>query len=253
MVRYSYNQITQAYTSKKKNMSTLWARCFSRPLSFPITYVLINLGISANIVSIMSILVVIMACVLLSFKGFYSTLSGVIMILMWHVLDCVDGNIARVKNESSYIGEFVDAVSGYTASTFVFIATGMAAYHTTELFAEYKYMFIFMGAIASSSETLARLIHNRYSVAVYRLAYQNKMELPDIKNDDPEGQRGVSFLASRIRKVFGFSSMFMPLLIISMLSNHFDYLIIFYTLYTTSWLILVCIVYIKRAIEISNK
>lgn len=245
-MKYSWNDLTSSYTKKKRQMSSLWARIFSRPVSFVITYFLINLGMEANTVSILSILCALTSCVFISINSTVFRIIGVALFALWHVLDCVDGNIARVKKESSVRGEYVDAVSGYTASSFVYFAIGIAAFNTSHLLNN-AYLWIIVGGVASLAEVFSRLVHNRYTVAMYREQYEMHGTLPDIKQDDPSGKRGIMFIGSRIRKALGFSSLFIPFLIVSLIFNCFDYLVLFYSAYNLCWMFLVLIVYTYKA------
>ena len=65
MKQVTMKEILASYTPEKRASTSLWAKLFSRPLSFPVTYLLIILGFSANAVSILSIFVSLAACLLL--------------------------------------------------------------------------------------------------------------------------------------------------------------------------------------------
>jgi len=245
-MRYSWNDLITSYTKRKKQMSSLWARVFSRPISFVITYFLINLGVQANTVSFASILCALTSCVLISIDSFALRITGVVLFALWHVLDCVDGNIARVKKELSIRGEYIDAISGYTASSFIYFAIGIAAFNTSTLL-DNAYNWIIIGGVASLAEVFTRLVHNRYTVAMYREQCELNGALPDIKQDEPDGKRGMMYIGSRIRKTLGFSSLFIPLLILSSIFNFFDYLTLFYTAYNLCWMFLVLVLYTYKA------
>jgi phosphatidylglycerophosphate synthase len=89
---------------------------------------------------------------------------GVVLINLWIVLDCCDGNIARVTKKSSYMGEFIDAVSGYVICAFNFLAIGLAAYNrSTLLFGEKNVWLVVIGAVACISNLFARLIYQKYT------------------------------------------------------------------------------------------
>lgn len=51
-MKYKFSDITASYTTEKRRNTSLWARIFSRPLSFITAYIFANLGFSANAVSI---------------------------------------------------------------------------------------------------------------------------------------------------------------------------------------------------------
>ena len=58
-------------------------------------------------VSVLSWIVIFVAAVLLSVNNFGCMLAGVILTNFWLVLDCVDGNIARVKKTKTFMGDFL--------------------------------------------------------------------------------------------------------------------------------------------------
>lgn len=246
-MKYSFKDIINSYTKEKRKRSSWWARLVSRPISFVFTYLFINMGISANIVSIISILEVLIACILIMIGG-QCTIWGVFLYVFWHVLDCVDGNIARIKKESSYVGAFLDAVSGYTAPAFIFLSVGVAAYHTTNLLNEYKYVFIILGAIGSISDLFSRIIYQKYLVTEYRLGVMDEKE-----NIDTAREKGLSHIADIIMKNLSYSCMFMPLLIIALFTNRFDLLIFVYSVYLSCVLVMTVGYFIKKSIELSEK
>lgn len=246
MKHYSFKEILGSYTSTKKKRSSYWARCFSRPLSFPVTYVLINLGLSANVVSIMSMFEAIIACVLIMCGG---TLMywGVGLFVFWHVLDCVDGNIARVKKQSSYAGAFLDAASGYIAPAFVFLAVGTAAYHTTQ-YNNADYIFIILGGVSSASDVLARMIYQRYLVTEFRVGLVGKDG--DI---DQVRSSGLAHIADLIMKNMSYSCLYMPLLILASIFSKFDALTALYFVYTVGILFATFIMFIKKAFTLDAR
>ncbi|WP_249310523.1 CDP-alcohol phosphatidyltransferase family protein [Congzhengia minquanensis] len=224
-MKYTMKQILQSYTPEKRKKSCFWARFFSRPLSFPLTYIFINCGLTANTVSVISMIESLLASLFIMLGGRFTPI-GVGMFVLWHILDCCDGNIARVKKTSSYGGEYFDAVSGYTAPAFVYLAVGVAAYHTTTITTDYSYWFIVLGGVASVSDILGRLIYQKYIVTEYRL---NLIE--EEKNIDEVRNSGIHHIADLIIKNMGFSSSFMPLFICACIFHKFDFLISIYSIY----------------------
>lgn len=246
MKYYSFKEIISSYTKEKRKHSSLWARYFSRPLSFPITWILINLGFSANFVSILSMIEALVACVFIALGGVFTTI-GVLLFVFWHILDCVDGNIARVKKQSSYAGAFLDAASGYIAPAFVFLSVGTAAYYTTS-FVGYNYWFIVMGGVSSASDVLSRMIYQRYLVTEFRVGLVGKSG--DI---DQVRSSGKEHIADLIMKNMSYSCLYMPLLILSAIFDRFDILTILYFLYTVLVLFATFFVFIKKAFSLDSR
>ncbi len=246
-MKYSMKDVTKSYTPEKRKKTSIWARIFSRPLSFLLTYVLINLGFSANAVSILSIFEAILACVLLML-GDKWLLPGVLLFLLWDVLDCTDGNIARVKGKSSLVGEYMDAISGYTAPAFIYLSVGVAAYSTTDLFPGNEHWFIVLGAVASISDILGRIIYQKYVVTEYRLGMIDKEG-----NIDQERASGLKHILDLIMKNLTYSCLFMPLLVIAYFTGHFDILIAFYFAYSVGVLVCTFVFFINKALKLGRK
>ena len=143
-MKYTFEDIKSSLTKKKNSRSSLWVQLWVRKASFPVTYLFINAGWTANMVSVLSWIVIFVAAVLLSIDNFGCMLTGVILTNFWLVLDCVDGNIARVKKVKTFMGDFYDAVAGYGPFSFTTVGLGVAAYHTSFLMPEHTDTYLFL-------------------------------------------------------------------------------------------------------------
>jgi phosphatidylglycerophosphate synthase len=76
-----------------------------RNLSFLLTPIFIILGISANQATYIRILIGL-SSILLIFSG--KIFIGIIIFFLGDIVDCVDGNISRIKNSATYYGKFLD-------------------------------------------------------------------------------------------------------------------------------------------------
>ena len=246
-MRYKYKEIKLSLSKKKNNRSSLWVRFWVRKFSFPVTYLFINSGWSANMVSILSWIVIFIAALLLCVNNFLCMLLGVVLTNFWLVLDCVDGNIARVKKTKTLMGDFYDAIAGYGPFSFTMLAIGMAAYNTTFIFSqEYRFLFVFIGALAAISNIYMRLIHQKY-MNCYFVGKKKLNELDDITLKDTEDKKSFSYIREQIDKNIGVSGLFMPWLIIALVTNTFDIMIIFYFLYSFVSFLTISFVYSKKA------
>lgn len=240
---YTMKEITASYTPEKSKDTSWWARVFSRPLSFLVTYPLINLGISANTVSVVSIFVAVIACILLMLGHPVSTI-GVFVFLFWDVLDCVDGNIARVRKTASLKGEYMDAISGYTAPAFIYLAVGVAAYREPGILSGIGFWIVVVGAVASLSDLLSRIIYQKYLVTQLKVNVEKGTNGVSIEK---ERSRGIKRTLDLIMKNMTYSSLFMPLLVIAKFTNCFDILVVFYCLYSVAILLGSYCLFIIRA------
>ena len=162
---YSWGEIVRSLPKKKNSKSSLWVKWIIRKLSFPFTFLFINLGFSAWGASVLSIFVALAGCAALCIDSALWRVVGVVLVELWLVMDCVDGNIARVKKTSSPMGGCIDAFSGYFITAFVFFSVGVAACYSTR-FTEHAGLWVAMGGLSSAFGLLARLIHQKYTCCV---------------------------------------------------------------------------------------
>ena len=162
---YSWGEIVRSLPKKKNSKSSLWVKWIIRKLSFPFTFLFINLGFSAWGASVLSIFVALAGCAALCIDSALWRVVGVVLVELWLVMDCVDGNIARVKKTSSPMGGCIDAFSGYFITAFVFFSVGVSACYSTR-FTEHAGLWVAMGGLSSAFGLLARLIHQKYTCCV---------------------------------------------------------------------------------------
>ena len=131
------------------------------PLSHPITYALLNTKITPNQVSFLSLICCIIG---FGFLGLVHTLAGkitgVFFFVLWILLDCVDGNLARVRKQFSPIGDLWDAAAGYAAICLMFFGMGLAGY---DHLGSSAYLCAVLGALSAIFTLYPRLLmHFRY-------------------------------------------------------------------------------------------
>lgn len=246
-MKYTFKDITSSLTKKKNSRSSLWVQFWVRKASFPITYLFINTGWSANMVSVLSWFVIFGAAILLCIDNFWCMLAGVILTNFWLVLDCVDGNIARVKKLKSFMGDFYDAIAGYGPFSFTTIALGVAAYHTSFLVpVEYKIWLILLGGVGALANLYMRLVHQKY-LNCFFAGKKILGELDEITLKDTEDKRSFAYIREQIDKNFGVSGLFMPWLFVALFTYTFDIMLACYALYYILSFLAVCVLYCKNA------
>lgn len=246
-MKYTYKEIKSSLTKKKNSRSSLWVRLFIRKLSFPFTYLFINTGWTANMVSILSWIVIFVAAVLLSINNFSCMLAGVILTNFWLVLDCVDGNIARCKKQKSFMGDFYDAIAGYGPFSFTTMGLGMAAYHTSFIVPDnYRFLLILFSGFGASINLYTRLVHQKYQNCFF--AAKNILgENEEITLKDTENKKSFAYIREAIDKNFGVSGLFMPWLFVALLTDTFDIMMIVYVLYYSASFLFIAFFYCRKA------
>ena len=102
-------------------------RVFNRPSGRFLSKVLINTPVTPNIVSIASILTGVIAALFLAEGSYRSALIGAILFQLSAIVDCVDGEIARILFKESPLGRWIDLAGDQIVhiSVFAGIAFGV--------------------------------------------------------------------------------------------------------------------------------
>ncbi|MCI8866479.1 MAG: CDP-alcohol phosphatidyltransferase family protein [Lachnospiraceae bacterium] len=250
-MKYTVEDIKKSFPESKAKKEPFWGRVFLRRTSFYITYFFINHNWTPNKVSLLSCIVAIIGCILLCFDQLLFIWMGVFILNIWSVLDCVDGNIARCLKKTSLAGEFFDAVGGYTISAFIMPGVGMAAYHTTGLFGQYRIYLIFIASLAGICDIFSRLIYQKYSNSMMQMEYKRigadgiAVENSGFYSNDNHFSF-IKKLSLYIDYEFGIGGDELMFLIIAVLINKIDIFLIMYSLYYIMGFVLVFIIYTKK-------
>ena len=96
-------------------------RNFTRRISMCFTKPFLMMGLSANQVTAISLLIGLAAGVLLVFPDPVLWLIGIPLLYLYFVLDCVDGEIARYRKSSSPVGSYLDGGLGILMWPYVLV------------------------------------------------------------------------------------------------------------------------------------
>jgi len=99
-------------TYKARDIEETIDMYFYRPLGYAIALGCQRLGITPNIVTIVSIFIGVTGGHLLYYRDFTLNLWGIILWVIADTLDSVDGQLARMTNHRSKIGRILDGLGG---------------------------------------------------------------------------------------------------------------------------------------------
>jgi phosphatidylglycerophosphate synthase len=101
--------ITDAYRKTRKPRDILWNRFVARPLAAVLLVPLAGTRVTPNQVTLATLFVFVFGAAMLALCPGYGALVGAVGILEFsYVLDCVDGQLARMKGTSSPVGAHLD-------------------------------------------------------------------------------------------------------------------------------------------------
>ncbi|MDR0538669.1 MAG: CDP-alcohol phosphatidyltransferase family protein [Tannerellaceae bacterium] len=116
----------KTYAASLKSIETenIIDRAFYRPLGYAVTKMLLPLGISPNTVTIISIVIGASAGYFFHFPDITHNIYGILVLIIANILDCVDGQLARLTGKKTILGRILDGLAGDI--WFLSIYTGLA-------------------------------------------------------------------------------------------------------------------------------
>lgn len=180
-----------------------------------------NIGLTANQTTWISLFVLLVGCLFLATGSYLSAITGAVLLNIWLILDFVDGNIARYEKSCSRYGEFIDAMGAYIAHLSFFTAgigfyispdSLLLSYFTLPV-EQYSVAIIITGSIASIAAIWIRLIYQKFK-NTFDAADFEKENVLNIREKDTAFKAMVNFghnlvnLSGLLLPVFLFAAVF---------------------------------------------
>ncbi len=102
-----------------------------RPISFVFVKLIYNTNVTPNQISIVALIFGIMTGIFYGFADYGFLLLGSLCFFICNTLDCMDGQLARLKKNGTKIGRIIDGFIDYITSISVFLGLGIAMTHLT--------------------------------------------------------------------------------------------------------------------------
>ena len=113
MAKYSLQDIRQSHTQKKQFDSQFpFSAWVVRPLSFYSAWMLLQITESPSRIAFAGLVIGMAGCFFLTQIAEWTIWPGLILLLLYDLLDATDGNVARVTGNVSYYGKFLDGAIG---------------------------------------------------------------------------------------------------------------------------------------------
>jgi phosphatidylglycerophosphate synthase len=113
---------------KLESRAEHWAgRLYMRKVSLRVTRALIGTSVTANQLTVVMIAAGVLSGAALLIPGLTGALLSVVLMQGYLLLDCVDGEVARWRGQSSALGVYLDRLGGYLADVAVMAGMGLRA------------------------------------------------------------------------------------------------------------------------------
>jgi len=104
-----FSEILSLYRQTRKSEEHFWTMYMTRPFAAIIVHILRKSQITPNQITVLAFLTSLVgAVVLIGWLDYWGLLVGALIYQIAYVLDCVDGQLARVRGVASPIGHLLD-------------------------------------------------------------------------------------------------------------------------------------------------
>ena len=123
------NEKLQQLWGTKTKQDEWWSSFVTSPLAIAANYLVVDLPwLTPNRITALSFVVAIISAMFIVAGGTSSFILAAILIHVSHILDCMDGQMARYRQTSSASGSYFDKLTDQVQVTLWFGAVGYAAY-----------------------------------------------------------------------------------------------------------------------------
>ena len=146
---------------------------FGKYFSAVLTPIFIYYNISANVLTISRFILSIFSLVglLLYYTEYFSLFLFCYWVMSW-LLDFVDGDIARVQNKSTFVGNYLDGLFDLLLNGLLFICLGFIVYKI-----ENNILYYFLGTYGCIGTLLSNLNIDRYSAFRRWILEEQKIDI----------------------------------------------------------------------------
>lgn len=168
-----------------------------REISLRITRILATTKVTPNQLTYLMTLAGVLAAPALLVPGVWGAVLGVVMVQLYLLLDCVDGELARWKQQFSLSGVYLDRVGAYLCDAAVLVGFGLRA---ADLWGTGRidWLWAFLGTLAALGAILIKAETDLVGVA------RHQGGLPPVKEAAAEPRSSGMALARRAASALKF-------------------------------------------------
>jgi phosphatidylglycerophosphate synthase len=250
---YTIYDIKEHYTEEKRLLdkeTNFWVYLYVRKLSFYVTWLCIRIGLTANQVTFISLILGMVGCFFMIMGDRESTIIGAILINLWAILDCVDGNIARVLKKTNKTGWFFDSISGFILNSILLFSIAIGIYFESDnlilgigeyfdIAGNQNISILIIGCLGSISAMYYALIIETYQTIFSKTLFEKK-------TNSNNSNSFVNKLINIARYLTGFGFI-EPIILIASLLSQLTIVVLFFSFMNVAASIYVSLFSVKKA------
>ncbi|MFF1677739.1 CDP-alcohol phosphatidyltransferase family protein [Streptomyces sp. NPDC058256] len=163
---------------KDRRSGEHWAgRLYMREISLRVDPFLVNSRITPNQLTYLMVVAGVLAGAALLIPGLTGALLGAILIQLYLLLDCVDGEIARWRKQTSITGVYLDRIGHYLSEAALLVGFGLRGADLWDGSEGPEWLWAFVGTLAALGAILIKAETDLVDVARARSG------LPAVKDE----------------------------------------------------------------------
>ncbi|MGP8322999.1 MAG: CDP-alcohol phosphatidyltransferase family protein [Methanosarcinaceae archaeon] len=124
----SIKELKKICQNSKTETMDWYSKTFYRNISIYITKLLLRTSVTANNVTLFTIVLGLAAGIMFSFGTYLHILAGALLLQLWLILDCVDGEIARYRGTAGICGKYIESLDHCITEPFTVVCVGYGLY-----------------------------------------------------------------------------------------------------------------------------
>ncbi len=179
----------EAYLAKIRRETPGWvARTLNKPISFAITRRLMATNITPNQITLANFLLALLASLLLTSDLYAVRILAALLMQLSSILDGCDGEVARLKNQCSKLGAWLDTIFDDLTNNLFLLGIVIGLWHTTQ---NNWYLRIGLEVVVASLGMTAIIYH--YLITIAHSANAGHFKLAWEKPDSEQTATSVNF------------------------------------------------------------
>lgn len=133
---------------------------FSRLLDYWISSKIIKTKITPNQITFLSVITLLISAFFFLLATHLFIILGALFFLIGHILDGVDGVLARMKGMSSKYGDFLDNLAGLPTRAVVFFCIAWGVFNTNHDYSTWIFVYLAITSLLIKNYTQTVFFHN---------------------------------------------------------------------------------------------